>query len=296
MRLRPMLAAKTPEDLSVFKPHYPLLASPKLDGIRCLIVNGVAVSRTLKPIPSQWVQQALSKPEFEGLDGELISGEPQQPDVYRETVSAVMAYLPRNPEVTFYVFDRWNVRQPYMERMLPLFNAPQASPPVACLPQTWIDTEEQLVAYEQQMLAEGYEGAILRNPLTYYKFGRSTVREGALVKLKRTHDAEARILGFVELLHNDNEATLDARGYTKRSTHASGKRPGDMLGALIVENLSDGKQFQIGSGFTQADRISLWKNQASYIGQVVKYRYLPYGVKDLPRHPVFLGFRSELDI
>jgi DNA ligase-1 len=31
------------------------------------------------------------------------------------------------------------------------------------------------------------------------------------------------------------------------------------------------------------------------IGKLVKYKYFAIGVKDAPRHPVFLGFRSKLD-
>jgi DNA ligase-1 len=55
-----------------------------------------------------------------------------------------------------------------------------------------------------------------------------------------------------------------------------------------------GVEFEIGTGFTEADRRELWV--APPIGNLVKYKYFAYGVKDKPRHPVFLGFRSPIDL
>ena len=82
-----MLAAKTDgKGLS-----YPLLASPKLDGVRALIINGIVMSRSFKPIPNAHVQELFGRPEYNGLDGELIVGAPTDKDVYRNTTSGVMS-------------------------------------------------------------------------------------------------------------------------------------------------------------------------------------------------------------
>ena len=88
-RLRPMLACKTPADLSVL--HFPLLASPKLDGIRCLITEQGPMSRSMKPIRNRYVQEVLSHPHLLGADGELIVGNATDPDVYRTSNSGVMS-------------------------------------------------------------------------------------------------------------------------------------------------------------------------------------------------------------
>jgi DNA ligase-1 len=63
------------------------------------------------------------------------------------------------------------------------------------------------------------------------------------------------------------------------------------LGALIVE--WEGKLFNIGTGFTDAERIDIWNRKEQYHGKQAKFKYLPVGVKDLPRHPVFLGWRLD---
>ena len=44
--IRPMLAEAAPADLTELR--YPILASPKLDGVRCIKSNGQALSRKLK--------------------------------------------------------------------------------------------------------------------------------------------------------------------------------------------------------------------------------------------------------
>lgn len=58
------------------KIQYPVYASPKLDGIRCSIVDGKALSRTLKQIPNKHIFNQLSTTDLNGLDGELIIGSP----------------------------------------------------------------------------------------------------------------------------------------------------------------------------------------------------------------------------
>ena len=64
----------------------------------------------------------------------------------------------------------------------------------------------QLAAYEEECLAEGYEGVMIRTPDSPYKCGRSTEREGWLLKIKRFEDAEAVVLDTYEGMSNQNEA------------------------------------------------------------------------------------------
>jgi DNA ligase-1 len=49
-------------------------------------------------------------------------------------------------------------------------------------------------------------------------------------------------------------------------------------------------------GVTDEQRLEWWKNPDQFMGMVVKYKFLPIGIKDKPRHPIFLGFRSPVDL
>ena len=96
--------------------EYPVYVIPKLDGIRCVIKDGVAYSRTLKPIPNKHIQNEVRKyPYLHGADGELIIGHPASPTVYRDTNSFVMSH-DKVGEFSFYMFDIWNAVEKFETR------------------------------------------------------------------------------------------------------------------------------------------------------------------------------------
>ena len=104
--VKPMLAASaTDSEIRQLLVNFGYMnASPKLDGIRCTIQNGVAYSRSLKPIRNKYIQTLLGHEKYDGLDGELIVGEPNASDVYTATTGAVMR-VGGLPDVRFWIFD-----------------------------------------------------------------------------------------------------------------------------------------------------------------------------------------------
>src|SRR3972149_596598 len=95
---------------------FPMLLSPKLDGIRCLVIDGVAVGRSLKPIPNKYVQLLFGRREFNGLDGELIVDSPIAKEVFQVTSSGVMS-IEGQPKVKFYVFDDFSHEAGFAKRL-----------------------------------------------------------------------------------------------------------------------------------------------------------------------------------
>jgi DNA ligase-1 len=69
------------------------------------------------------------------------------------------------------------------------------------------------------------------------------------------------------------------------------------MGALIVRDLKTKVEFNIGTGFTANDRIDWWHWATTQTPAspkpIIKYKFFPVGVKDKPRHPVFLGVRPS---
>lgn len=291
MAIRPMLAAKLEGNLSEVR--LPLLASPKLDGIRAVIIDGKIMSRSMKPIPNEHVQAVFGRHDLNGLDGELILGDPRSASAFRDTTSAVMTYG-GTPDVVFHAFDHYLVNGPFHARMHEVKKAVLRHPLISLVWHAHVENVVSILALEEQWLAEGYEGIMLRDPGGRYKFGRSTLREGGLLKLKRFHDSEAVVLGVVERMHNANEAKPDERGYMKRSSHQENKVATGTMGALSVRDLASGVEFEIGTGFSDTDRSIMWT--APPVGKIAKYRYFPTGSKDKPRFPVFNGFRAVEDL
>lgn len=288
---KPLLSA-TIEDTS--KLSYPAIVSPKLDGIRCLIINGIAVSRSLKPIRNKRVQAFFGKAEYKGLDGELIVGDPCSKTCYRDAYSGVMSE-DGEPDVWFHVFDRFDSVLGFVDRYASLPRKGEAER-IVRVPHRIVSTETQLLEVENEYLDQGYEGLMVRSLGGGYKQGRSTLKDGILGKLKRMASDEAEILGVIELERNMNEAKVNELGYTERSSHKENKVPGGVMGAIQVKSLSDEAIFEIGTGFTAAEREYFWQNRKSIVGRVVSYSHFPVGRKDLPRHPSYKGFRDKDDM
>lgn len=311
---QPMLASREAPDTSSMS--YPIYASPKLDGVRALVRGGRLVSRALKPIPNSFVSSRFSLREYNGLDGELILGSPTAPDVYRVTQKALSAHG-GEPDVTFYCFDVWDEpKLPYHERQQILVARCKDLPHVFCLTGRHIPHEPELLLYEESTLNQGYEGLILRSPGGLYKHGRATLREATMMKLKRFTDSEAEVLGIAEEMHNGNEATTDKLGRTERSSHQAGLTGKARMGKLacLDRKYFPDAPFGCGTGFTAKEREEIWRRRTGERVQLatgvdgklewywkverpwtVKYKYFAHGVKDRPRHPVYLGERGKWD-
>jgi DNA ligase-1 len=289
---KPMLAGKFDPNKIV----YPALVSPKLDGIRCCIYQGQALTRSLKEIPNKHIFGALSAVHLEGLDGELIIGSPCAHDVYRVTNSAVMSF-DGEPEFKYFVFDNFNSSGGFEKRNdIARQMALELPAMIEWLPQHKVTSLEEILSLEESWLLAGYEGIIIRSADGPYKYGRSTTNEGWLIKKKNFHDSEARIIGFQEMMHNRNEAFQNELGRTARSKAAEGMEASGLLGALFCEELSTGITFNLGSGLDLRMREEIFKNKDYYMGKIVKFKSFKIGVKDAPRHPVFLGFRDPKDM
>lgn len=296
MPFRVMLAGKI-EELSQIK--FPVMVSPKLDGVRAYVLGGVLLSRSNKPIPNEWAQKTFRR--MESVDGELIVGNPTASDVYRKTESCMMTADAVPSSAFLYAFDQICVEricQPFLERSGMLVRRFDKHTCVKVVPQFRANTLDLLLEYESMFLEQGYEGVMLRSLDGLYKQGRSTLREGYLLKLKRFTDSEAEIISCYEQETNNNPVTVDERGLSKRSTHKANKVGNGMLGGFHVHDIRTGVEFDIGTmdGVTHEDRRLWWKKRKSLSGQIVKYRHQLCGAKDKPRFPVFVGFRSRIDL
>lgn len=311
---KPMLAKDgNPRELS-----YPQFLQVKLDGIRAVVKDGQVLSRSLKPIPNKEIQAALGRPEFEGLDGELVVGDPAAPDCMQRTTSFVMAPNKTGEPWTYHVFDLHALPHvPYVERLLnlrrqvlaSLVTVPSSENRLWCVDTIHCSTPEDVEDHEERLLAEGHEGVILRDPAGFYKFGRSG-KKGPLIKVKRYIDFEAEVIGVFELMHNGNEAVTNALGRTERSTAKAGLVGKGVLGGFELRALNGphaGQEFRCGTGFDALTREQLWGDpeapvltqqaqRRSLVGRIAKIKSFPVGVKDAPRFPVFLGWRDERDM
>ena len=287
-----MLATQI-DDLSSLS--YPLYVSKKLDGIRSTIFNGVAYSRSLKLIPNLSIQKWAKENAacLEGLDGEFIVGSPTSETVFRDTTSFVMS-IDKVGEFQFFAFDQVHVTAPAEDRQKALEALPSI-PRVQVLEQTLVQSEAELEAYRTVAVQDGYEGAMVKKIKGKYKFGRSSVKEGLLLKMKLFKDSDYEIVGYDCKYHNGNEAKVNELGRTARSTSKEGMVALDTLGVLYLRT-PEGKEFGCGSGFDDKTRDELWAVRDSLVGKLATVKYFDVGGYETPRFPVFKGIRDKIDL
>lgn len=314
-RFQPLLSAKvfstepggTEKNYRLLK--FPLDLSIKYDGIRLLEYGGQMVTRSLKPLRNAHVAaqtklliEAAQDHGLRGLDGEITVGPPNHPNVMQHTTSGVMSRAGA-PEFEFYAFDSYqHASKPFEERAAKVAEFCYAMgnqfPWLKFVENHRVHSLEEMLAYEEEKVALGYEGIMGRKPQAHYKMGRSTMREGILVALKRFVDDEALILEYREELENTNEATENALGHTERSSHQENLVPKGRMGTMLAQSLEFEKTFWLGGGrgITHALRQDIWDNPERYQWRLATYVYQHVGVKERPRLPRFKAWRSWRDL
>ena len=164
---KPMLAASL-ENIDSIK--FPVYVTPKLDGIRCLKIDGNIVSRTFKPIRNAELAAAVKDLLPDGSDGELIMG-----GTFQNTTSMVMSADKTigNEKAYFYWFDYVldDNKKTYLERIDDMKKFVEEHPeiltasPVKIIPliPIEINTVEELMKYESKVLEQGFEGVMIRS-------------------------------------------------------------------------------------------------------------------------------------
>lgn len=285
--MRPMLACS--DIPTVEQIPFPVVGSYKLDGIRCIAHNGVGYSRSGKLIPNLHIQSKLKAlSPYLILDGELmIEGD------FNSVQSAVMS-VHGEPDFTYHVFDCVE-RSIYVDRYNQVKNYVANSTAdflrlANCI--NLRDENDLSVMYEGA-LAKGYEGLILRTKASPYKHGRSTMKQGWMLKLKPKEDMEGTVIAVHELLTNENAPELNELGYQSRSHSILGKVGADTMGSLELKIA--GGIVKVGTGFDMALRNRLWQKHQSglLVGSIVTFEHLGLSKYGIPRCPVFKGIRLD---
>ena len=150
--------------------RYPFFASAPQTGLRCIIHNGRALGRTMKPISdhSSTIASSISRHDLEGFDGFL-----------------------QGPEGVpcFYVFDvAYVLDMPYSARYSLMVQRWAALPEnirdiVKPHPHAIIRDEAELLRYEQLIRDQDYTRIMIRDPHGPYKHGLATEKEGWFMAL-----------------------------------------------------------------------------------------------------------------
>lgn len=310
---KPMLA----KDIDEAKLKFPLMISPKIDGVFAFVQNGQLYARSLKQHENLFTNSYYSDNIFNGLRGELIVGtNPTAADLCRNTGSAVRR-IQGEPETSLWCFDyvlSSTEELSYASRIKLLISKVQelnlqGFTFIKMIPVSTVQTMQEYLSTRDEYLQMGYEGCIVRDPSLPHKEGRSSSTKAHLWRYKPYTTAEIRVTSFVEEMHNLNEAKTNELGRTERSTNQENLVGKGNLGAIVgtlITPLLDcygkevaeiGTELTIATGsLTDKERKYYWNNPAEMINHVVEFEYMSFGLKDKPRFAQFKSIRSEINM
>jgi DNA ligase-1 len=234
--------------------------SEKLDGVRAYWTGEKFLSRGGHEYraPDWFSRKFPAHP----LDGELWMGRGR----FAELSGVVRQVVPDEDDwrrVRFMVFDLPDQEATFDQRLarLRVLIEKVGSPYMALVDQQRASTHENLMRRLDEVVDIGGEGLMLRLGASGYRIGRSN----DLLKVKQYQDAEAVVVQHLP---------------------GKGKYEG-LMGSLLVE-LENGRQFRIGSGFSDAERAS-----PPDPGTVITFKYYGYTATGLPRFASFLRIRND---
>jgi DNA ligase-1 len=286
-------------DIDFTKGYY---ASTKLDGIRCCFINGELKTRSLKPFANKNVEvmfdniSKLSEKHGLVIDGELFCTSKPFNDISGD-IRRIGGELPT--DLKFYAFDcivNQNPSMKFSDRLEYLKEFMKGFDNVVVLEHTEVTSPVQVDDMFKKALDIGMEGLVLRKMSSGYKFGRYTLNSRDAYKLKPWRTYDAKILDVYEgtLVNEDAEKTINELGRSVTSKKKDDRHASGMAKSFLVSYEKSFVDVSI-SSMTHEERISIWNNRDKYIGKMIEYKGLEVGAKDVPRHPIFIRFRDDLE-
>jgi DNA ligase-1 len=304
------------------KVKFPCGLMPKIDGVRGLNMSGTLTGRSLKKHKNIHTTEQLSHSAFAGLDGELAADEKTHPELCRRTTSSLNRIM-GEPRMDWHLFDYVTAETamlPYKERhellidrLAELLSEPDLdyiTSSFYVVPLVICNSMEELLEHENRWLDEGYEGVIIRDLDGVHKQGRSTVREGGLLRIKRFIEEEAVVISIEEGQTNLNEKQINELGNSFRSSHQENMTPNGQVGKLLCRMLKDvfdpqdktlllakDQIVKVSPGkMTLKEREHFFQNPHEILQQVIKFKFFPKGIKDKPRFPTYVCIRAASDM
>lgn len=286
--LKPMLAKVFRKAKKV---SYPASLQPKLDGLRCLAYRKdgkvFLQSRGGDPYSVAHIMEALEQflPEGLILDGELyVHGM-----LLQDINSLVRRPQPDSLLLEYHVYDCVSPsasNMPWPERrdlLAAWFCGVPNTFGIVAVPTWTVNNEQEVMDYHNRLVANGFEGAIVRLLEGTYRFG---YRSSDLLKVKEFQDEEFLVVGWKKKKENF-VYYIDEDGNTR--TRA-------VLVPCLICRTKDDVEFDVSMADTHKERARLFEqlqaDESSYVGKQLTVRFFGYTKKGTPFLPVGVAIRE----
>ena len=236
----------------------------KLNGINGSVLNDNVISRQGKVINGlQHIIEQLNKTSFKGyyFNGELVRkniDNISNGENFRETTSIVNSDDIDKSNIDFIVFDLLPVEEfnegksklKYKDRLKQLKQLDKEAKELGLnnlsIPKIYYEGEDisNIDYYLEQATKEDKEG------LMYIKNNQwKNKRHSGILKIKKFLNADCEIIGYEE---------------------GTGRLEGK-LGAFVIDY--KGNKVNVGSGYTDEERIEFWQHKDDYIGRILQVKF-----------------------
>lgn len=261
---------------SQFSPNhldFPLYTSPKIDGIRGYFTRedkNLLYTRSGKEITSadHILEAADFVEERFDLDGELAV-----PRTNFNESSGAARTAGNSPDLVYYVFDMINrnsPKEPFHKRLQRLDDLARELKSRGCtcirvLNHKLVNNETEMYYWHDLYLDAGFEGSVLK-AIDHEYIRKRSVR---WMKVVQEFSADVVVTGVYE-------------GQGKYEKRAGG-----------ISVVYEGKSVNVGSGFTDAQRLELWEDPDKFIGCVAEVKYKEVTPDGSLRHNRFFRWRGD---
>jgi len=280
MELKPMLAPSVQGGLDLDSIKYPKIVQPKLDGFRCIDYAGTLWSRNDKRLRNSKIDELFTDLSKEiVLDGELYC----QGLHFNELVHYLTKEgeeLPKN--LKYYIWDllsvvEWDRKKSedgYIHRYSIAKEYAKFNPRLQIVPSVQCNSKKEVLRVYKEYIKQGFEGAMLKDPSGPYKWGRCTLKQEYLLKLKPRPTLDLEIQGIEE---------------------GEGKFTGLAAHVLVTYKgveINSGP----GDGWTAAKLRDLFQNREQYIGKIIEVYFQEITPDGSFRFPKFSVIREDKDV
>lgn len=264
---------------------FPQIVQPKLDGFRTLWVPHISTeslwARSGLVLPNtklmEYFSSLLSVQDYV-LDGELYNHGISF-NKLQSIINSEDQIIPPNTVFTIYdaiPIQEWVARKgktTYDKRLKTVRELVQSRisdrKKIQDIDSTTCNTAKEVIELYKSYLKNDYEGAMIKNPLGYYKWKRVTPLSGEMLKMKPFQTLDLKCVGVYE---------------------GEGKYQG-MLGGLDVD--FNGVTVSVSSGLTDVERKELWRLDNRPLGKIIEVKYFEITEDGSLRFPTFVRIRED---
>jgi DNA ligase-1 len=271
---KPMLAH--PLD-KVKKVEFPAFFQPKFDGHRAIVtrLNGEIMMYSRGGDRITTMEHILDHLDDKVKEGEFLDGELY---LHGELLQNIGSYIRKYREgisetIVYYIYDTM-MDVPYTQRIDKLrITLKDAVPPVFLAPTQVVHSLAEAMELRNKVIAEGYEGGMLRTPDEGYRAG---FKSRTLIKLKKFDDNEFKIVDVVEGKdRNVNGVFLK-------------------VACFVCEISPGGPRFEVTSMGDMHEKDKTWHDRESFMEKMLTVQHSGYTKELKPWHPVALQLREDI--